>query len=82
MVSCFSWQPVSFFALAQFFRCDYHRNGSADGYAEGYRTASATIGVTGREGKLIKLNVSPMLIDTLATIMIIMVVIFVLGLQP
>jgi lactate permease len=44
--------------------------------------ASATIGVTGREGKLIKLNVTPMLIYTLTTIMIFMVVIFVLGLQP
>ena len=44
--------------------------------------ASATIGVTGREGKLIKLNVTPMLIYTFTTIMIFMVVIFVLGLQP
>jgi len=44
--------------------------------------ASATIGVIGREGKLIKLNVAPMLIYTLTTIAIFLVVIFVLGIQP
>lgn len=44
--------------------------------------ASATIGVTGREGKLIKLNVTPMLIYTFTTIAIFMVVIFLLNLQP
>ena len=44
--------------------------------------ASATIGVTGREGKLIKLNVLPMLIYTLTTIAIYLVVIYVLGIQP
>lgn len=44
--------------------------------------ASATIGVTGREGKLIKLNALPMVIYTFTTIAIYMVVIFVLGIQP
>ena len=44
--------------------------------------ASATIGVGGREGKLIKLNVTPMLIYTLSTVLIFMIVIFVLGIQP
>lgn len=43
--------------------------------------ASATIGVGGREGKLIKLNVVPMLIYTLTTIAIFAVVIS-LGIQP
>jgi len=44
--------------------------------------ASATIGVGGREGKLIQLNVLPMVIYTLTTVAIFMVVIFVLGIQP
>ena len=44
--------------------------------------ASATIGVTGREGKLIKLNVLPMLIYSVTTVAIFMVVIYVLGISP
>ena len=43
--------------------------------------ASATIGVGGREGRLIKLNVTPMLIYTLTTVAIFAVVIA-LGIQP
>ncbi len=43
--------------------------------------ASATIGTTGREGKLIKLNVTPMLIYALTTVAIFMIVIN-LGIQP
>jgi len=43
--------------------------------------ASATIGTTGREGKLIKMNAIPMVIYTLGTVAIFYAVIA-LGIQP
>ncbi len=43
--------------------------------------ASATIGTTGREGKLIKINVIPMVIYTLITV-VIFAIVLALGIQP